>query len=267
MAPSPRKTRARRPAAAADAHASPTPTISPAVLRRFPLVHLPLLALHIIFKNALTSRNLTICKALLPVALEVIWKNVRLCSGWQIAEFAASLARQPQMGRAVKWLQVEDQDQDQEMAIWGEEGVGPGLLSGIIRARQIGLESYYAPDQFLGEGVGVGLLQDIVRHVPELRVFTLIGLPLLDTFFDPHYFFPLSPLPHLHNLSLVLVGDEEWDDENAASVIARVAAGCPSLQSFSLHHNELAGDLPVDYLNVGKEVYLAPRSWTSIISA
>ncbi|BGP17537.1 hypothetical protein JCM10213v2_005570 [Rhodosporidiobolus nylandii] len=192
-----------------------------------PFLHLPpsVLLQILAYDGVLTSMNLSICKALLPVALEALYISCELDGRPQIARFAAALIHKPKLR---------------------------DLLSDSL--------SFAAARPFdpLSVTVGAGLLQDLFRSMPRLRQLHLWIKPLLSTLLSQAYL-ASNPLPRVRSLLVSVCRNEPWGGPGEMAFCLRLQM-LPALRVFAfvLHDNP---QLPLALLNVDTSTRLPSRSW------
>ncbi|BGP49461.1 hypothetical protein JCM10450v2_005352 [Rhodotorula kratochvilovae] len=213
------------------------------------LVRLPEPILRRIFVGHVVDNPscLRLCRALYPIALEAVYRQVNLRSCEQMQRFAWTLRRNPECGRLVLDLSLQNKRITKENPRPTEWHATAGDAGA---AQLLHFEASYTCIV-----VGVGLLKDIVRRLVNLDALGITGSAL----FSPvpcRSFLEESPYPRLK--LLVLFRTAAIVEDVLPDTLGHNVALIPSLKTFLL--DGLSAGMPTDLLNLSPTSSIALRS-------
>ncbi|BGP41310.1 hypothetical protein JCM10449v2_005287 [Rhodotorula kratochvilovae] len=232
-----------------------TPTTAPSGKRKKQpkscrLVRLPDPILLQIFESPGVSKSsvLGLCRALYPAALKVFYCHVHLNSREQMQRFAWTLRRNPERAHLVCCMSLMDKritKEDARPAGWCSED-GDGGAGQLV--------DFDAAASYTSIVVGVGLLKDVVRMLPNLEALLVTGSVLYSPLLACDFLTEM-PYPRLKLLDLSHVASLQ---EELPRTLGHDLVLIPSLKIFTLHG--LGARMPFDLLNLSPTSMVSPRS-------
>ncbi|BGP41311.1 hypothetical protein JCM10449v2_005288 [Rhodotorula kratochvilovae] len=207
----------------------------------------PILFQILSYKDVLTSSNLGLCRALAPVAIKALYRDISLSSREQVQLFAWTLRRHPERAALVLRLTFWDKTYSKDQLCtdaWqpGRGDLGSGQLFDFDSA-----------EPSSGVVVGIGLVKDILRMLVNLGSFHIAGVALFAPLLQRD-FLETDPYPRLSVLSLqAIVTAREAVPSSLIHSLTRV----PSLKDVLLFGLENLGHS--NLLNADPQVRVGPE--------